>query len=389
MHMKYILSRLGLAFGVFALSVSFALPAAAMTARGGDTFVLPAGEAISDDLYVGGGTVIINGIVNGDVYVGTGTLIVNGQISQDLVAGGGNITISGIIGDDLRIAGGSISILGEIKGDVIAGGGNVIVSKDAVFGQDLIVGAGSLVMEGRVKRAAILTGGTIVMNGRIDGPLEIHADEVRFGGDARTTFKARVFSPREAIMDEGSQLADGVDFTKTDKPASREGKDLGKPLVGFLSMVFILELIGLMIASAVLVSIFKTYSNKLVDRSLDKPGRSLLYGFATLFLIPIAVVILMISILGSWLGGLLAIGYVFLVAITKLFGGVVFGAWLWRLGTKGKSRRVDWKIAVMGTFLVGFLALIPFLGWIVLGLVFLATLGGTYMLAEERLKAMR
>jgi hypothetical protein len=392
--MKHILSKLGIAFGAFAMSVSLALPAAAMTVRGGDTFILPEDETINDDLYVGGGTVILNGDVNGDVIVGGGTVVINGSVSQDVTAGGGNLTIAGEVGDDLRVAGGNVSILSGVNGDVIAGGGNVLVSKDATIDGDLVVGAGTLVMDGVVKRHALLAGGSILINGTLDGMVEIRAEDVRFGSDARVMNKARVFAPKEARIDEGAQLANGTEYTqvaygKDRRAAEMEGKKLLKPLLGFLTVLFVLELVGLMIAAGFLASYFKTYSTKLVDKVLDKPGRALFAGFATAVLTPIIAVLLGVTIIGSWLGILLGLGYAFLVAAAKIYAGVVFGAWLWRLGSKGKTRVVDWKSAVIGAFLLAFLGLIPILGWIILVIAFLVTLGGLYAMAEERIKQMR
>lgn len=392
--MKHILSKFGIALGAFAVSATLALPAAAMTVRGGDTFILPEGETINDDLYVGGGTVILNGDVNGDVIVGGGNVVINGSVSQDLTAGGGTVTVAGEVGDDVRVGGGNVSMLNEVKGDVIVGGGNVHIANGATIAGDLVAGAGTLVMDGVVKRNTMMAGGSILVNGTLDGMVEIRAEDVRFGSDARVMNKVRVFAPKEARIDEGAQLANGTEYTQVaygkDRQAARiEGKKLLKPLLGFLTMLFVLEVVGLMIAAGFLASYFKTYSTKLVDKVLDKPGRALFAGFAVAVLTPIVAMLLGITIIGSWLGILLGLGYAFMIAAAKIYASVVFGAWLWRLGSKGKTRVVDWKSAVIGAFLLAFLGLIPILGWILLVLAFLMALGGLYAMTEDRIKQMR
>ncbi len=392
--MKHILSRLGVAFGVFAMSAALALPAAAMTIRGGDTFILPEDETLNDDLYVGGGTVILNGRINGDVSVAGGTVILNGPVSEDVMAAGGNLTIAGEIGDDLRVAGGNVSILNGVGGDVIVGGGNVLVSKDAAIEGDLVAGAGTLVFDGTAKRNALLAGGSILVNGTIDGLAEIRAENVRFGTGARLMNKARVFAPKEARVDDGAQLPNGVEFNRVEyrkgKPVGRlEAEKFVKPLLGFITLLFVLELVGLMIAAGFFAGYFRTTSNKLADRALDKPGRALLTGFAFAVLTPIVAFALGLTIVGGWLGILLGLGYAFAVALAKIYAGIVFGAWLWRLGSKGKAKGVDWKSAVIGAFLLAFIGLIPVIGWIILVLVFLLALGGLYALIEERIKQMR
>ncbi len=393
--MKHIFSKFGVAFGAFVLSASLALPAAAMTLKGGDTYVLPEGETLNDDLYVGGGTVILNGNVNGDVLIGGGTVFENGDVSQDGVSGGGNVTIAGEVGDDLRVAGGNVSILNNVKDDVIVGGGNVSIAKDATIGGDLVAGAGTMVFDGTVKGSAMLAGGSIIVNGTIDGLVEIRAEEVRFGGEARIINKVRVFAPKEARLDEGAQLANGTEFTRVEynKGGPHEGregaKNFLKPLLGLLTLLFVMKMIGLMFAAGFIATYFKTYSTKLVDKVLDKPGRAVFVGFATAILTPIIIGLLLITVVGSWLGFLLGAGYGFLIMAAKIYASIVFGAWLWRLGSKSKTRVVDWKSAVIGAFLLTFLGLIPIIGWIVLVVAFLAALGGLYAMAEERIKQMR
>lgn len=392
--MKHFLSKLGIAFGAFAISASLALPAAAMTVRGGDTFILPEEETLNDDLYVGGGTVILNGRVNGDVSVAGGTVILNGAVAEDVMAAGGNLTVAGEVGDDLRVAGGNVSVLNAVGGDAIVAGGNVLVSKDAAIGGDLVAGAGTLVFDGAVKRNALVAGGSILVNGTIDGLAEIRSEDVRFGAGARLMNKARVFAPKDARMDEGAQLPNGVEFTRVEyrkgKPVGRlEAEKFVKPLLGFFTLLFVLELVGLMIAAGFLAGYFRTTSGKLADRALDKPGRALFAGFAFAVLTPIVAFLLGITVVGGWLGILLGLGYAFAVALAKVYAGVVFGAWLWRLGSKGKTKGVDWKSAVTGAFLLAFIGLIPVIGWIILLIAFLIALGGLYALIEERVKQMR
>lgn len=390
--MKHFLSKLGVAVGTFALSASLALPAAALSPRGGDSYVLPQQETVTDDLYAAGGTVLLNGVVDGDALIAAGTLVANGAITHDLMAVGGTIAISGDVGDDVRVAGGNVSLMSSVAGDALLAGGNVVLGSDAVIGRDLVVAAGTLVLDGHVMRHARLTGGTVLVNGRVDGDIEIRAQEVRFGANARLANKVRVLSPKPPIVEPGAELVDGTEHvvvaTKRTRPDIRTEK-FARMFAGFAAMAFMLELVALMTAAIVMVSVFNAYSGKVVDQALGKPGKALLSGFGVAILTPVAAFLLMLTVIGSWLGILLGAGYAFLIVLAKIYGGVVFGAWLWRLGSKGKARGIDWKSAASGVFLLAFIGLVPIVGWIILLLAFLAALGGLYAVALERMKQMR
>ncbi len=394
--MKTLLVRLTGAVGALALLATSALPAAAMTPRGGDTYLLPQQETINDDLYAGGGTLILNGTVNGDAIVGGGTVVVNGSVKQDLMAGGGNITIAGEIGDDLRLGGGNITILSTVKGDVVMGGGNILIGKDAVIEHDLVVGAGSLVIEGTVKGNVRIGGGQVVLNGTVGGFIEVDAEDLRLGANARLAKGLKYTSPKMATMDEGSKVTGDVQYVKMEErrgpahvgPNAGPDKVFGA-LMGFVAMVFLIKMFALMIAAVVMTQFFKTYSSKLVDAALNKPGKAFGTGAITLFMVPVAIIVLTITILGAPLAGLLGFGYGFIIMMAKIYAGVVFGAWLWKLGSKGKAKGTDWKAAVVGTFLLSFICLIPIVGWIIGIVAFCCTLGGLYMLTEEKIKAMK
>ncbi len=394
--MKTLLVRLTGAVGAITLLASSALPVAAMTPRGGETYLLPQQEIVNDDLYAGGSTLILNGTVNGDALAGGGTIVLNGTVKQDFVAVGGNITVAGDVGDDLRMAGGNLTILKNVKGDVVMGGGNVLIGKDAVINGDLVVGAGSLVIEGTVKGNVLIGGGQVVLNGKVGGFIQVNAEDLRLGANARLAKGLKYTSPKTATLDEGSQVVGGVAYVKAEerKGLPRLNRDarpeniLGA-LFGFAAFVFLTKMFALMIAGVVFTQCFKTYSAKLVDHVLSKPGKALGMGAITLFMVPIATFVLAITILGLPIASVLGSGYGFIMMLSTVYSGVVFGAWLWRLGSKGKARHTDWKAAVVGVFLLSFICLIPIIGWIIGALVFIGTLGGLYMMTEERLKAMR
>jgi hypothetical protein len=76
----------------------------------GDTYHLPAGQTIDNDLYVTAGEIIIDGVVNGDLVAMGGYIEINGEVTEDLLAAGGGIVINGVVGDDVRAAGNGVTL---------------------------------------------------------------------------------------------------------------------------------------------------------------------------------------------------------------------------------------------------------------------------------------
>jgi len=110
---------------VLLLNLVWLAPVAwAVEFKGGEEVVIGPDEVIEDDLYVGAGTITIEGTIKGDLVAAGSEITVNGTVEGDLIAAGGYITINGDIEDDARIAGGTLTLgpNARIGDDVLAAG---------------------------------------------------------------------------------------------------------------------------------------------------------------------------------------------------------------------------------------------------------------------------
>ncbi len=97
---------------LLALLILTATPAYAFDGRSGDKVVIPAGDVVNDDLYIGANEFVLDGTVNGDVVVGGKMITINGTINGNLMAVGQTIVINGTVTGASRIAG-SVLFIGE------------------------------------------------------------------------------------------------------------------------------------------------------------------------------------------------------------------------------------------------------------------------------------
>lgn len=141
--------------------------------RSGDAVAIPAGETVTGDVYLAGGSVSVDGTVDGDVVAAGGSVVISGNVSGDLLAAGGTVTIAGSVGGDARVAGGQLNVTGEVGEDVLATGGQVTVGSSAVVGQDLIVSGGQVSVAGTIVGSIAGSAGTYSRTGTVGG-----ADEV-------------------------------------------------------------------------------------------------------------------------------------------------------------------------------------------------------------------
>ncbi|MGH8903381.1 MAG: hypothetical protein ACRDYA_17345 [Egibacteraceae bacterium] len=107
--------------------------------RSGNEVIVPAGETVSNDLYVFGRRIRIEGRVEGDLTAFGGEVDVSGPVTGDVLVGAGTTTISGQVDGDVRVGSGQAMVPGSVGEDLLVGAGRVtIVSGARVLGWEVI-----------------------------------------------------------------------------------------------------------------------------------------------------------------------------------------------------------------------------------------------------------
>lgn len=137
--------------------------------RTGTTVTVGAGESVEGDLYVLGGTVVVDGSVDGDLTAAGGQVTLNGPVTGDVLAAGGSVSIAGDVAGDLRVSGGQITLNGPVGEDVVAAGGQTTVQGGATIDGDLVVSGGQVAMGGAVAGNIEANAGTYSRTGTVGG----------------------------------------------------------------------------------------------------------------------------------------------------------------------------------------------------------------------------
>jgi len=335
-----------------------------------------AGNLVSIDAYVqkglhaAGNVVTINGDVGGTVYSGAGTLMINGNVGGSVHGGGGSVVINSRITDDLFI-----------------GGGNIVVSKSASVGGDLFIGGGNVDIEGLVMGDAYMGGGTITINSEIRGDVKISsADKIKIGKDAKISGNLKYYSKNKIEIEEGAIISGETTIIAKE---GAKGGNSAKPdkgtvfaiIFGIISLAILVKMGGLIAVGLVLVYMFKNVTERVVRESLTSFWKSLGVGLLSLIVIPIATIILLITLVGIWLGIIVGIMYALSILLAVSFASITFGSWALGVIRKNKDYVVNWKVVVGGVIVMGIVGLIPVIGRLFFFIFMLISFGSIYRLA--------
>lgn len=349
------------------------LPGSAAAQIPGESVVVH--EAAEQDLYLFGTTVEVLAPVQGDVVAAGGEVRVNAEVHGDVNAAAGLLTLAGPVSDDVRVAGGRVRIGGRIGDDLLAAGRTLELAADTTVGGRAWLTGDRIEVDGVVEGELRASGRRVSLSGEVRGDTLIIAEELELLPGAIVRGVLRYRSPREAQIDSRAQVTRGVEREAVDRPAAPGSPETGLRLFALLSLAT---------AGLVLFLLFPGPATTAARRIGASPWASLGLGLAVLAATPLVVVLLLISVVGVWLGFIVLALY----AVAVLAGFLLGALFLGDAGLRTVGRRANpGKGGRAGALLLAVLALwsislLPLVGGIAMFITLLFGLGALALRAH-------
>lgn len=269
-----------------------------------------------------------------DVFRFSPDVQINEPLARDFIGGGGTVRISQRVGQDVFVVGGSIFVDSGVGGDLRAAGNHVVINSN--------IGGNIAVLAQIVE---------IGENAKIEGSARIYAQEVIIYGEIK---KDAVI---DAVnLDQKGTIGGNLEYKKI------EPKKYDTSFGWFFRLV---GLFGMLVVGLIFVSIFPKTIRKIVSSDIKNPFKDLLYGAVGLIVVPIASVVLMLTIIGFPIGLILMILYLIALYLGQVFVGIILGTYIFGIF---KGKREASKFSLMWTMVVGIVIL-----WMISGI---PSLGG-------------
>lgn len=387
------------------LALLLTLPALALRFESGENVRIS--QAVYEDIYVFSGTINIEAPVYGDIWCAGGTVTVSDTVTGDIVLGGGNIYLRGTVLDDVRAAGGTLTISGHIGGDLLVTGGTISVERDAVIDGSVAVSggtvafsgiargvfksvAGKLDLNGTAEKDFEFNGGELTLNGTIGGPSILAAQNITIGENAALRGPVRYWTEKGEISF-GDALQNGA--TASFDPSLQ--KHLDQPDAKFLGFASFLAVLWYLLAGFTLLWLgqwlFERTFKAAATTASAEPVRSLGYGFLYFVVVPVAIVLLFITVIGIPIGLIALLFYGLFFALANIITALVGANWI------DQRKAYNWRLLQLVFVALGLLVVlklltfIPFLGWIIkiaaILIAFGAILDNTRIFRRDRTSA--
>lgn len=339
--------RLFIAFALIALALAV-LPGAAFA--GTDT----AGNVLATDNDSNPSG------VEGDLYwAGQSLDLDDASIDHDIIAAGESLSIRDCtVGGAVRLAARTIDIAKTtIDGSVTVAGQHVVLNTDSTA--NCFYAAGETVaLRGSVKSAA-LAGDTVTIDGTVDGDVEVWADKLILGKNARISGTVNAHVSEDPERAAGAEVG-ALKIDRTEHEDTSTANDvIGGIVAAALSACFVALLLEL---------VFPRATASAAGMLHQRPTPLWVSGLlGTVAVVP-TVLLLIISIAGLSLAGALMCGVIGIALVSTAFTGCAIA----RMVGHNQNR---YAMAAVGGIVAGVLTAIPLVGDFISGVAFVFTLG--------------
>lgn len=255
----------------------------AHTGHGHDQTDITKGQVVNQTLFVSGEKISMDGEVEGDMFCIGQDVVISGRVQGDVICAAQRISITGTVEGSVRVAAQDITLGGSIGRSLAAAGEVVRLERDSRVARDASVAATRLTTLGTVGRDLYTAVDSINQQGKV-----------------------------------------GRDTVTRQDPATRD-MPVALRILGGLS---------LLVMALLLTWLAPRLLRKGGDLLYDRPARVVLTGLVVSFAVPVAVFVLMVSVIGIPLAILLLAAWLVVLLLSAPFVAYGLGRILLRGHTK-------------------------------------------------------
>jgi cytoskeletal protein CcmA (bactofilin family) len=306
---------------------------------------------------------------------------IDAESGGDLHAAGSRLSVNGTVTGEAWLAGAEVKIDAVITKALKAAGAWIDVTESAEIGADSSLAAALIEFHGTAQDNLSLYGDEVVFSGQASGAVTIKGREVRIADNARIEGDLNIQSMETADVAPTATVVGKV--TQTSLTDWEVGEEDNGVFAGFGGILFFAA--GIFLFGLMLVIFMRGSVEQGIKVLRSQPGKSILWGLATFFGVPLLAVLVMVTVIGIPIG----LATLFILPLLLLLGFTtgVFGLSDWLLNRSGEGKETGQRLLLLlaGVVIYVILSLIPFLGTLFVIFVLLIGLGAAVVTVGCRL----
>ena len=337
--------------------LALSLPSFALERRHGDFVTVAANETVDDTLLATANMVRMDGVVNGDLLTFGRTVEVRGTVKGDLISFAQRTEVSGTVEGHIFTVSHTLDLEGQLGHSIYGAVQSLHIDDRGRVGDGVVVAVGEATLEGEVKRSVnIVTGGSIDVTGSIGRDLTMIGRSLTLTNTARVggNLSARVRQLNEVHIADGATI-----MGKRDIQVRVRESSFTRPRFYFHQAVW---LAGAILVGWLGMLLFPGFFHA-TTQLVGSGWRSLGVGVGVLAGVPVAIVVIAVTLVGFPLSLMLLAMYLAAIYLAKIW----VGAFLGRIVLKPSGATTgDWLLGLLvGLLILTIVGFIPYLGGLI------------------------
>ena len=315
-------------------------------------------EAVIDGDYFGMGETASPGRpVEGDAFIVSPHLNLTQPVKGDALIAGGSASVSAPLGGDLYGAGGSVLLESTVARNArIAGGRVEIATLGQVAGKTTLAG-GRVTVLGKAGHQLTVFAEHVTLDGQVDGNVTIAARTLTIGPHTRVAGRLTCRGAVPAQRDPAAVITGGMNYLSFDFE-----DETYQPVAKVVAWVSAIALtVGLFVIGTLAIILMPNVTERMSRLGRRRPMSSLGFGLVAIICVPIAIVVLMLTIVGIPLALMLLMAWPMILLLGYLAGVMTVSDAMAGARAGAKGRRVLLLGAGLGIMLL--FARVPIAGW--------------------------
>jgi len=367
----------------FLLPIFNPAPVSAFTFRAGENLTLPSNQIIDESLLVSGKNLVIDSPIDGDLFCAGQLITINASVTGDILCAGQEIIINGEVGGNVRLAGQIISVNSVVHKNSSLFGQKVTLSSNSSSLNDSLIGAQNTEISGLVGRDLTAFAQNIELSGQVSRNARLNSQDISLSPTASIS-GSLTYASENNIQIASSSSIQGQIYKEEYVPRKPQAAKSDNTI---LTPFRIASVVALTLLGSLLAFLLPRLFLKTTDQLEREPVKTFLAGLLMLFIIPLLLILLLLTILGIPFAIAGFILYGLALFFGRIFIAVSVGRLLLsRIFTNLKNPKpLHWTL--LGVPFTWVLFNIPYIGWLLSFIASVTGLGLFYYLLRPSTKA--
>jgi len=312
---------------------------------------------VTGDVTAFGARVRIAGDVGGSVFIAAAEVYVFGDVGGSVVVASRSLLITGNVGHAVRAVTRELDVRGaRIDGDLVVAASEVFVDAQSPVASDVRLRSGAAELLGGVGGEVRGSADALILGGLVEGAIDVRVEQLRFEDSAIVTSPVRYTSNHEYLVQRGASISGEATRITPDSPSIEQR--FGRTIVFIVfrfGWAFMLALFLLRIAPDVL--------RRSASTLIERPGRSAGFGLLALFVAPITIVFLLVSVIGLPIAIVLSGMLLLTLYASQIVVGAVVGSMLVGRSWRPSSDAIGKATVALGLAIIVILRSLPIPNW--------------------------